>query len=274
MGWDEVCVLCGLPPGRGESVILCPYNQEENVAKEIAEEVGSAVGLPVDDLTAILLPVVSLNPAQVKIAGGPLVDASREVDERYEYYGIGYFGPSCYNYQSCTHHGQPLHPAGDDIQVRRITSVLNGGCFSYLVTTESGERNYQYTLSLCDTTGEVISRFVCVRCFHYLEAWLDCSLSPRIGRSGCPLNLAGELYELVNSRAEPPVPYRGWLPCIDYYGSLGGYRDGCQYYCYVLTCHRSWKHTAKALKDGLRGEELLPSLLRDSAYWMFVEPTM
>ncbi|GJE91712.1 hypothetical protein PsYK624_078620 [Phanerochaete sordida] len=110
-------------------------------------------------------------------------------------------------------------------------------------------------------------------CWAYLRAWLDCALAPRVGRHGAALSLAGELYEVVASRRERQCYERGALPCVDYGGTLEAY-FGEPHQDYVLPLRRDARHTAKALKDGLRGMEPVPALLKDSRAWLWVRPAI
>ena len=47
----------------------------------------------------------------------------------------------------------------------------------------------------------------------------------------------------------------------------------CQDYVFP-GCWKDARYTAAAIKAGLRGEGLLPAIMRDSRAWMFMRPDM
>ena len=61
------------------------------------------------------------------------------------------------------------------------------------------------------------------------------------------------------------------LSCIDYDGIVDTVE---QFQSYFSPARRDSQHIAKAIRDGLRGEELLPAIMRDFRCWMFVRPDM
>ncbi|KAI0336729.1 hypothetical protein GY45DRAFT_14247 [Cubamyces sp. BRFM 1775] len=179
----------------------------------------------------------------------------------------------------CNHHDRTLHPTGDGVQMRIVRGSCGGGLFvqhievrgTVHVVTSYGETN-------CDTHWgpnaiyqPSCNIWVHFGCWHMLRNWLDCSLPPRLGRDGKPLTLFGELYEVVASRHERQEHGGGWLPCIDYGGTLDAYM-GSQYQDYILGPRKGVAHTVQAIEQGLRDESLIPAILEDSRYWMFVRP--
>ncbi|KAI0659107.1 hypothetical protein C8Q70DRAFT_150960 [Cubamyces menziesii] len=272
MGYDEVCFLCGIRPEGG------PYRwcrDTKEAAKQITDELlkSDSTNLSQEELTSILPRVFDMNRLDLVRDYGSTAYFGVESG----IIGIGHFGDDG-GYRPCVHHGRPLHPTGDDVQIRRVCNSVGGGLFTYLIEFEGGKPVLipQVTTN-CDTLYYMDDSPSCniwmhVACWNYLQDWLDCPLPPRIGRSGNPLSFAGELYELVGSRHERQVDARAWLPCVDYRGTLDAYMDSNQYQDYILGCRQGVKDLAKALGEGLRGEQLIPAILEDCNSWMFVRP--
>ena len=271
MGWDEVCILCGI---RQYSGLTWFWSEKGRVASETAKEIVDArlSDLPAKEIAStILRTLVIINDDQVELS------ADTGYNHECLCLAIGHFD-STGAYTPCKHHGRALHPTGDDVQVRRVSSSLsNGAYFTELVEFRRGERIVTSANTSCDTIWNdhdpACNVWVHVACWEYLEAWLDCRLPPRVGRGGTPLTLAGELYEVTASRHERQVQCRGWLPCIDYGGTLDAYM-GTQYQDYIFGPRKGSKHIAQALREGLRDEKLVPAILRGSGFWMFVRPDM
>ena len=59
---------------------------------------------------------------------------------------------------------------------------------------------------------------------------------------------------------------------IDYDGIQESLQQ-CQDWLYP-GCWRNPDHLARAIEEGLRGEELVPAVMRDVRAWMFVRPDM
>ncbi|KAI0330655.1 hypothetical protein GY45DRAFT_1434485 [Cubamyces sp. BRFM 1775] len=275
MGYDEVCFLCGIRP-EGGPIWWCSDRKAE--ATQISNMLlkSEPVDLPQEDIVSMLLKVFSIdNLDTVDPYYRQAVDSGHERD----CIGIGHFGSEgdSEGYRPCLHHGRPLHPTGEGVQIRRVRNSVGGGLFTELVEFHGGERvvNTQVATE-CDTNfyfeDGSCNIWMHVACWSYIQEWLNCPLPPRIGRSGRPLTFAGELYELVGSRYERQVDAKASLPCIDYGGTLGAYMDYNQYQDYILGCRKGVKHLARALREGLRDEQLIPAILKDCNWWEFVRP--
>ncbi|GJE96632.1 hypothetical protein PsYK624_128320 [Phanerochaete sordida] len=186
---------------------------------------------------------------------------------------IGHFDEGG-DYDLCRHHGRALHPTGDGVVVRRVDpSGDSDAYFRFVVDFKTGVRVVRHEASLCPTVSEhsPLNTWVHVACWAYLQEWLACPLRPRVGRSGTPLSLGGELYEVTASRHQPQERYRGSLPCIDYGGTLDAYM-GTRYQDYIVGLRKGVKHIVQALTDGIRGIDLVPAILKDSRFWMWTRP--
>ena len=64
----------------------------------------------------------------------------------------------------------------------------------------------------------------------------------------------------------------GIIPEIEY-DDIDNSLDQVQDFIFPY-CLKVARHTALAIKDGLRGDELFPALMRDSRAWMFMRPDM
>lgn len=272
--WDEVCVLCGAAPGAFGPPHLCPGYRLDQSASQLAKEIQTydLVDLQHDELVAILTKVCA--------AHHDLWELTLPLDEeelnyrdftqfwREDAFVIGHFGFEG-RYDVCKHSERELHPTGEGVAIRHVCCDSGGAWFENVVATERGQRIIDNRMTRYNSG--TFNTWVHIPCFKYLEAWLDCPLSPRMGRSAQPLGLANEMYELVRSRKEC-ITSQGHLPCVEYYGSLGAFDDRKQWWLYAIGCRDGMYHTAKAIRDGLRGDELVALLLEDSKYWMFAEP--
>ncbi|EKM57369.1 uncharacterized protein PHACADRAFT_255091 [Phanerochaete carnosa HHB-10118-sp] len=271
MGWDEVCIICGIRPYSGPAWFCSGRDQ---VATEIAKEILDAglVDLPAEGITSTLLKAFSTDSLDVF---DRCYKSAIDLGYDHDCIAIGYFDGTG-GYVPCNHHGRTLHPTGDDVQIRRVCTP-NGGIFSELIEFDRGQRIVAEQDTSCDTywasDEPTYSVWVHVACWTYLQEWLDCSLPPRIGRSGLSFTLAGELYEITGSRHERQTQVRGWLPCVDYGGTLDAYMD-VQYQDYIMGPRKGSRHIAQALSEGLRDEQLIPAIMKDSRFWMFTRPDM
>ncbi|PVF98442.1 hypothetical protein CPB86DRAFT_361019 [Serendipita vermifera] len=111
------------------------------------------------------------------------------------------------------------------------------------------------------------TNLLCLRApYYYLQAWLDRdSLPPReIAFPHEPeMSFEGELYEIVNSHPDNRLRPSGILYGIPLEGiaaTLDQWQD------YFSGAFRP-KHIIPALNSGLRGNDLIPALLRDFKVW-------
>ena len=276
MTWDAVCILCGIRPFGGPTHLtpLISPTHVRRVAYPIVEEIlaSKLVDLPRPEVLSTLVEA--------------LTDADGDAHTLLE--ELAWLEPDCYavghfdergDYELCKHHGAPLHPTGDAVTVRRVWDCISGTFGGLRTPTHLGlqteayaTQNVEYRTTRCVTlTASTRNLFTHVSCYEHLQSWLRCSVPPRIGRSKAPLSFPGELYELVNSRTKDRVIFLGILPCIDYTGLVdNSSRDRVQ--DYILPWRKGCVHTARALRDGLRGSELVPSILKDCRAWMFTRP--
>ena len=61
------------------------------------------------------------------------------------------------------------------------------------------------------------------------------------------------------------------LKCIDYDGIIDTVD---QFQSYFYPARRGSQHIAKAIRDGIRKDGLLPAIMSDFRCWMFVRPDM
>ncbi|EKM57371.1 uncharacterized protein PHACADRAFT_142684 [Phanerochaete carnosa HHB-10118-sp] len=277
---DEVCVLCGIRPFGGPTW-LCSSSETHatRIAKDICD--AGAVDLPLTEVKSNLLKAISVENLDF-FEGDPRMTVESGYED--DCIAIGYFD-STGSYAPCRHHGRPLHPTGDDVRVRRVNVPFSGAKFTAVITIIDGERQAATSVSNCNTmqrdstssdrmcmdSDQCCNVWVHLACHAYLEAWLDCAHAPRLGRHGQLLSLTSELYEIVASRRQPRVSFRGALPSIDYGGTLEAFM-GVPYQDYILGTRKGARHIAKALREGIRNERLIPAILEDCRLWMFVRP--
>ena len=66
-------------------------------------------------------------------------------------------------------------------------------------------------------------------------------------------------------------PDSGLLPEIDYDGVEATLE---QWQSHFYPARRGVRHTALAIKEGRRGADLIPAIMRDCRAWMFTRPDM
>ncbi|KAF8873058.1 hypothetical protein CPB84DRAFT_1753386 [Gymnopilus junonius] len=175
-------------------------------------------------------------------------------------------------------------PDGQEVETRLVKDANCGEFRVVIHRTVDGEGN------VVETQEEKLSRtsssnylydelaredgfgnfFLSEGCYHYLRAWLDFNQLPEPQR-GRQLNLAGELYEVVNSRPKGRVNGIGILPFIDYDG-IERTLDQTQYD--VAENLNVPKCTTASIRRRDPPEELLDSITRDCRSWMFHAPDM
>lgn len=268
MGWDEVCVLCGIRPVCGPTAISPFDSYKQAVASSMATEIAESglVDISYPNAYDELLKVVSPSDSVYEFLVS-LID----LGYHHDVFAIGHFDDSG-DYEPCTHSGHPSHPTGDGITVRR-TREGDGQVF-YELVIDADKRLVVPQITCCRTGVSSPSNIFChIACYAYLQEWLQCALPSRIGRLGKPLEFAGELYELTNSRHEPPIALLGALPSVDYGGVLDNIRPGGSH-DYIDKYRIDSVHTTVAFQNGARGENLLSAVLKDCRLWLFTRPDM
>ncbi|KAI0338961.1 hypothetical protein BDW22DRAFT_1362297 [Trametopsis cervina] len=271
--WDELCLLCGVCAAGGPHSLLSKFSLEK-VAKQIAAEMKKA-----DDPE--MLQVItnafeaSFSPNQ-KLLGFHhewLPDGVGSVAGETLHYStdrciaIGYFDPD-EGFGTAPCRGD-LIPDGKNVQIRQVGDCA-GGSFSTVIRTRGWrDEREEYVGSGCSSSEDPNPNFdFCQRCYYYLKCWLDMStLPPPSNQRSLPF--AGELYELINSRAVRRDFPSGLLPAINYDGIEATLE---QWQSFFIPARRGTKHLARAIDAGLRGKELLPAILQDCRVWMFMRP--
>lgn len=197
-------------------------------------------------------------------------------------------------------------PSGRNVEVRVVDSYRSRtGCFENkligLAEDEYGnvvEMQEEVTSHVTAYDGSP-NFFTSEGCYHYLQAWLDLDGMPPRTRAfpmeSTPITFGGEFYEIVNARhavrgkvlcflacmrdadPDPQDRYMGTLNSIDY--------DGITATCVPIQpesyvqdefylARKGVKHIARGIRDGLRGKQLIPLILRDCQVWMFMRPDM
>jgi hypothetical protein len=157
------------------------------------------------------------------------------------------------------------------------------------VFREVGWESIQSIPSNASATLGVPSFFCLYRPYFYLQAWIDCdSLPPR--QIAFPLepdmSFEGEFYEIINTHQKnrsmlsflfltPVNSYslvgeNGTLPWIDYEGIDLTHTE--MYQKFFEDRVKDAFHLRRALKSGLRGNDLVPALLDDFHVWQTCPP--
>lgn len=220
--WDELCVLSGICPGGGPHDLL-HVSDVEQVSNSMASEIQSlpstddhyaptASRLTTSDLKLIVNDALTIAVTDDSIPAWFSGNIHSWHGSR-NCVAIGHFDidGTCPREYTTTaaddfyfEDGHRI-PLGDDVEVRTVLSDAHGS-FGCVVLPQSGGEKRESKKSECSVRrseglGNV---FVLEGCWIYLQAWLNHSLSsPRLSfRTGKPLSLASEFYEIVNSREE------------------------------------------------------------------------
>ncbi|EIW78300.1 hypothetical protein CONPUDRAFT_138635 [Coniophora puteana RWD-64-598 SS2] len=114
--------------------------------------------------------------------------------------------------------------------------------------------------------------FVSEACYRYIEAWISWDALPVQNpdvQHTPSLDMAGELYEIVNSRTKQRDRLTGVLPYISY----NGLERSCdQYQDRFPASSNAYKWIGCGIDDGLQGSSLIPHLMEDFSCWMFMRP--
>lgn len=196
--WDELCLLCGVTFGPRW---ITGRTQASEDAQAIAEEIRP-------------------NDSELyRIVEEALMSTFSDKDRLLSYVpwwtpeGVGYEGYSTgfwvavgyFNVDGFAPIRDGKIPDGRRVQVRHVNNP-DSGSFNILWVWRKGRQVWKDVTTCCSALGEGRSNvFLCNRCYSYLETWLDRESLPRTspnpGFEGRMLSpLAGELYEIVNSR--------------------------------------------------------------------------
>jgi hypothetical protein len=209
MEWDELCVLSGIGPEGG------PYRLFE---KSQLHEVVSAIATDIHKLASIDTASPSISKSDLeyiiqKALPHPFQDHIRQWPGSQTCIAIGHFDrhgdfPKGWVTEKQTEERTVENArilSGDDVQVRSVNSWENGAFHVTVVRLPNGELEQQQQRSDCNCRmhDSMSNFFVLEGCWMYLQAWLDVSSQPILSsHSGKPLSLAGEFYEIINSRQE------------------------------------------------------------------------
>jgi len=128
-------------------------------------------------------------------------------DARKYYYGDGELGwHDLYNARFMD---------GKDVEVFRVRDGESGHFDTIVVTNEDGVTETDVPVDaqmaiFCSSMGthENPNFFLSEGCYRYLEAWVDFQSLPSrslgFPSDPAPMTFAGELYEIINSRTQPP----------------------------------------------------------------------
>jgi len=227
--WEELCILSGIGPGGGPSCLLNESKVDETASAMVYEiqnltlpgDATRSHGLTEHDLQHIVeealtiastdeddfwnIPgsvptwfpnhIIGWSGLQSCIAIGHFVGRNGECPKDWGTdNNCGEWTP-----------GSARIPLGDNVEVRIVEWYQGGGKFcTVIVRLPDGEEDADEGSDCsCAMNNGIGNVFVLEGCWIYLQAWLDVSLPPRLSScSGEPLSLAGEFYEIVNSRKE------------------------------------------------------------------------
>jgi len=237
--WEELCVLSGIGPEGGPRYLL---------DKSKVDETASAMACEIQNLTLADDATPSLTEHDLWHIVEEALTIATTGDDDDDYYrpgvptwfsdhiiswpgrqrciAIGHFvgwDGECpqewgtYNNFGEWTPGPARIPLGDNVEVRIVDSYRNCGKFSTVVVRlpDGEEDTDEKSDCNCATNNGIGNVFVLEGCWIYLQAWLDVSLPLSLSScSGEPLSLAGEFYEIVNSRKERRKCMSQSIACI------------------------------------------------------------
>ena len=327
--WDELCLLCGICPAGGPSALL-HRNDLHDIACQLAADIRVDT-LTDDDILSIVTDALSSSfsdddrvlgyrPNWLPDGLGQRADLTQCTC-----IAIGYFDVDREGEAPIRDNGRV--PDGRNVEVRRVRDIV-GGDFRVVVRAivdEDDEQKDSEALEMlepedqeelgdqeewkeheedCDSACSVSevnypnnpNFWLCERCYRLLNAWLDKDALPcrnlALHSASEPMSLAGELYEIVNSRAQRRQGISqsiflkdtllkdriifsdadtGLLPCIDYDGIEATLE---QWQVHFAPGRRGSRYIAKGIRAGLRGPDLIPAIMRDFRCWMFMQPDL
>lgn len=205
--WDELCILCGVAASGGP-LCLFPTRDLEDVAESIAQDIQDQEILPqltskeVEVVVRGCLDYIQTIHSQTRIFEKPAWVPDGTSEGNRSCLAIGHFDRE----------GNPIiqnHKVLDGTGVE-VREVCHGSCGSFNDDTKvmyEGELLLFRHLNCSVTTKDNPNFFLCKHCFYYLMSWIPmhCILpgTLRVLPPSKQLTvLAGELYEIVNSRKE------------------------------------------------------------------------
>ncbi|KDQ20437.1 hypothetical protein BOTBODRAFT_26443 [Botryobasidium botryosum FD-172 SS1] len=277
--YDELCLASGVS-GRGGPTYLLPSTYIDRVADDIVEEIHDLAARGYVTLTPELDSKTLGNIVKETLSiGAYSQDSPRDrIQERdwlppaYRDWGwfkavtiLGYFEQPELDVPVTQRVGR-----GRGVAVQGIYGGFIGG-YVLEVPNPDGDED----ADAIDDPRPVDRRpymWLMNNCSSYMFSWIDWDSLPSRHEAFpddlLPMDYFGELYEIVMSRGEP----RGkncLLPCIDY-GGMEQNRFRTQSFFFPF--RNGSKHTARGIAAGLRGSDLLPSLMMDFRAWMFHRP--
>lgn len=207
--WDELCPLSGITSGDGPRSLVNVDNQRQTAASIAAEiYAGHESDLALDEL----IEAISDALATTILDRNPLGYRWWLQDTVYRWRGfstavaIGHFKGDM---GVCPIDATDSKvPSGVGVEVRRVRKSEGGWFNTVVITEKDGSEREEDQTSTCSaySGGESLPNFFVLEGgWKYLEAWLDPSVSP--SAKSQPLSLAGELYEIINSRVERRSTY-------------------------------------------------------------------
>ncbi|GJE88823.1 hypothetical protein PsYK624_049100 [Phanerochaete sordida] len=275
--WHTLCVHCGVAPSGGPQEFSDSLSELDEEATKMAAAI-AASGL-------CTLPAAELQP----VVRGAL-DAAQDADFP-EGLGYGDYAETFVAVGYWDAHGGDAFfrnldkwriPDGRCAEVRRVCNADGyGGKFNTrIVAGEDGEERRVNRPTYCDPPDSPCV-FVCERCFYYLKHWIDMGeLGPLPDRRCAfpnetePVSFAGELYEIINVYTGENREFNSLIEdCIDYDGIQNSLQQ-CQDALLYDGCWKNMDHTARAIEQGLRDDDLVPAVMHDIRAWMFMRPDM
>ncbi|KZT34100.1 hypothetical protein SISSUDRAFT_1122476 [Sistotremastrum suecicum HHB10207 ss-3] len=298
--WDEPCLVCGIAGSGGPSSLLSKYALDklvEALVKEVKEVLPDAKE---EELATIIKDGLTASFSEH--------DRELEYVPKWKPKGLGdwigfkRFIAVGYLEDPFHYPSKPLSNIrnGRNVEVRKVYGDDSGNFQIWIKPkppVPEGEEeefpafdpNRPYVEEYPETNeiGEYVDTPCSVRngthfnlavsegCYHYLQAWLDWnSFPPRsegFPNDPEPLSFAGELYEIVNSQKNGrSIESLGTLPDINYGDILATVEQWQSHYAPAR--NKTSKNIAYAIQSGLRGADLLPSVVKDFRCWMFMRP--
>ncbi|PVF91195.1 hypothetical protein CPB86DRAFT_878641 [Serendipita vermifera] len=272
--WDELCLICGLRPGGGPRMLYGDLWACLNMIIHSLEEQKLDLTLSKEELVEHIRKILLLfgdgkyyrpTSYETAIAGGS-ISPGPYFPFTYEYKSWNGWSAIAVGIFDKDFNGGAENAKGMAVTTRLVTHWTEwGGIFGGIEGSNGTE-----AVTTHASAGD--DAFFCLRGpYSYLQSWIDRdSLPPR--QTTFPLepdmSFEGEFYEIVNYRAKRGYLI-GTLDRIDYEGidlALDQWQD-----TFWRTFSGAYE-LGRALKGGLRGNDLIPALLHDFCVWQTCPP--
>ena len=213
MGWDQLCIICGICPDAGPLRLLSPYDLDKTT-HNITSEITSAMDPKHDEILNIVREGLSSTFSDDERRLGYIPEwKPTGVSDWFAFrrcIAIGHFDEGgMATVLKDEKDGSFKVPSGRNVEVRLVDGFNSIG-FGHKLIGLAEDADGDITEMVEEVHSNILDHdgspnfFTSEGCYHYLRAWLDLDGMPPRTRAfpmdSTPLTFGGEFYEIVNSR--------------------------------------------------------------------------